>query len=91
MKENAVCAYDVKLEEDYTVHVGEPGEQPFGPLAIPADSVFVMGENRRNSYDSRFWGPVPIADIKGKATRVYQSIDKDTGASRSDRFWMKVE
>lgn len=40
-------------------------------LTIPADCYFLLGDNSRNSYDSRYWGCVPRKNIRGKAVAVY--------------------
>jgi signal peptidase I len=49
----------------------------FGPHVVSPDHVFVMGDNRDNSYDSRMWGEVPMSYIKGRAMFVWWSWSKD--------------
>ncbi len=49
----------------------------FGPIVIPPDRFWAMGDNRDNSYDSRYWGPVPRDNIKGRALLVYWSYEAE--------------
>ncbi len=49
----------------------------FGPFVVPDQFVFCMGDNRDNSYDSRFWGPVPRSYLKGRALVIYWSYEAE--------------
>ena len=82
-----------KRVEPYVQHVdssvkpaGMDKRDNFGPVNVPKDSVFVMGDNRDQSYDSRFWGFVNASQIKGKAIILYWSWDSDKSWPRFDRI-----
>jgi len=59
-----------------------PGDHPsrnnWGPLIVPADSYFVLGDNRDNSLDSRYWGFVPDSLLRGRPMVVYYSYAPDS-------------
>jgi signal peptidase I len=95
------------LDEPY-VHYLEPPQSPsvaaevtsydlrerYGPITIPAGKYFMMGDNRDNSEDSRYWGLLSRDDVKGLAVMIYWSYESTTqdyeqtgvGATAKDLF-----
>lgn len=61
--------------DPYIMPRGNGPRDNFGPVRVPKDKLFVMGDNRDQSHDSRYWGFVDIKDIKGKAFIIYWSWD----------------
>jgi signal peptidase I len=84
-------------EEPYAVHK-DPRVLPretnqrdnFGPYVVPQGHLFMMGDNRDNSHDSRFWGALPGDLVKGKAMFLYWSWDPERRLPRFDRLFRPV-
>jgi len=89
--DGAVWINGRKLQENYTVGRTEAPTKfqltvPYGglPYKVPEDCYFVMGDNRENSLDSRFWGCVPRDDILGTPVIIYMSLDAPKEAWNGD-------
>ena len=63
-----------RTDPDYGLY-GEDLRDNFGPQKVPADQLMMMGDNRDNSRDSRFWGTLPVSQVKGRAVVVYWSYE----------------
>ncbi|MEM5787339.1 MAG: signal peptidase I [Syntrophobacteraceae bacterium] len=90
IKDKQVYVNDQPLDEPYTAFTdnkilpaGVSPRDNFGPIVIPPGNLFVMGDNRDESYDSRFWKFVDINDLKGEAFIIYWSWNQDGEMSTS--------
>jgi len=86
MKDRIVFVDGRPLVEPYAIYSearvpGGPGYE-YGPVVVPRGSLFVMGDNRDNSQDSRFWGFLKSEKIRGKSFLIYWSWDSEKGRLR---------
>jgi signal peptidase I len=90
LRQKKVYVNGTPLEEPYVHFLEPPGtasassevtsmdvRERFGPVTVPADHYFVMGDNRDNSQDSRYWGFLPRDYVKGKALIIYWSYEAE--------------
>lgn len=89
--DGAVWIDGKKLEENYTIGRTEAptrsqliGDFAGLPYKVPENCYFVMGDNRENSLDSRYWGCVPRNDILGTPVLIYMSLDAPRDAWNGD-------
>ena len=80
-------------QEPYVKHTDPrmiPGRDNFGPVRVPEGFLFMMGDNRDNSQDSRFWGFLDMRLIRGKAAIIYFSWDGAKSIPRFKRFFRMI-
>ena len=64
-----------------------PTTHDWGPIVVPAGNYFMMGDNRDESYDSRFWGFLPRAHIRGRPLFIYMSVATNPFRIRWNRLF----
>jgi signal peptidase I len=89
LKQRQVLVNGHKLDEPYAHYMFPQGEgdeyaafdvrQKYGPVTVPAAHYFMMGDNRDNSQDSRYWGFLPAHYVKGRALFIYWSFETTDG------------
>jgi len=84
MERNYECAEPTVLSR--------PDHGDFDEIVVPAGQYLMIGDNRDNSYDGRFWGFVPEDHLVGKATRIWFNYDlKRSGGPIWHRIWQRIE
>jgi signal peptidase I len=77
----------VLQDESYSQYKDIPGyNRQYGPYTIPEGHIFMMGDNRDNSADSRAWGPLPLDLVIGKAMFIYFSWNPQNRGIRFSRI-----
>jgi signal peptidase I len=91
LKNKKVYINNMPLDEPYVHYLFPPGDEgqdvppdfdvrvTYGPVTVPPDHYFMMGDNRDNSQDSRYWGFLPRDYVKGKALFVYFAFGEEQG------------
>ena len=85
IRDGVVFVNDARASEPYVEHVARCCERGDSNVVVPQDKIFVLGDNRDRSEDSRYFGPVPVRSIVGKPVMVLWSF-----AIPTDR-WMRPQ
>ena len=96
LKQRQVLVNGQKIDEPYAHYLFPQGEgdeyasfdvrQKYGPVTVPAGHYFMMGDNRDNSQDSRYWGFLPAHYVKGRALFIYWSFESENGLLAGTRW-----
>ena len=85
--DNKLFVDGVLQDEEFTKYVfGSRPDRRFGPFKVPEGHIFMMGDNRDNSADSRAWGPVDKKLVSGKAMFIYFSWNPNAHSVRFSRI-----
>jgi signal peptidase I len=82
----------VEVPDPHAVYKEDPlKRENYGPITVPPGKLFVLGDNRDRSLDSRYWGFVELNDVRGKAFIVYWSWDSQESTLRWKRLGHLIE
>jgi signal peptidase I len=104
VRDKRVFVNDAPMNEPYVYYLEQPATSSehsevtsfnvrdwYGPVTVPAGQYFVMGDNRDNSEDSRYWGFLPRENVKGRALMIYWSYESDRADYQDDGLGARVE
>ncbi len=93
MRERQLYVDGIPQEEPFVCHqdsYSNPMRDSFGPLTVPRGHLFMLGDNRDHSHDSRYWGTLPMEQVHGRAFVRYFSWDQVGRRVRFDRLLTAV-
>lgn len=79
------------LSEPYSIFGADFLRPNYGPVVVPKDHLFVMGDNRDQSYDSRYWGFVPIKNVYGTPLLSFWSYDREKHRVRTKKMFKLIK
>ena len=89
MEEPPTVPQEIETGGDRQGVSGDPREN-YGPVRVPPKHYFVMGDNRDNSQDSRYWGFLPRDYVKGRALVIYWSYEAESGNVVTGTRWGRL-